>query len=247
MRAQIDAYSRTAIPLEMRFRDTRLALGTGFFWRAQERAFLITNWHNVTGKNPNTGEHLSKHAGEPDRVVLQVDQLDLRHGTRAEVVLPLRSETNEPLWLEHSMARCVDIVALPLPSMPDAALSPINEMPSVPGTVSVGDETFILGYPFGIGPSMLPIWKRASIASEPNLPLDGKPCFYVDTASRSGMSGSPVILRRRFGIGPNTTFVGVYSGRIGAKDELEAQLGIVWRAELVDQIVTKGRPGSVNP
>ena len=61
------------------------------------------------------------------------------------------------------------------------------------------------------------------------------------------MSGSPVILRRRFGTGPNTTFVGVYSGRIGAKDELEAQLGIVWRADLVEQIVAKGRPGSVNP
>jgi hypothetical protein len=45
--------------------------------------------------------------------------------------------------------------------------------------------------------------------------------------------------------GPVDQVLGVYSGRIGAKDELQAQLGIVWRAEVVEQIVADGRPGSM--
>lgn len=134
---------------------------------------------------------------------------------------------------------------MPLPKLAGAVLHPINEMPNYSGTVPIGIEAFILGYPFGIGVSTLPIWKRASVASEPSVKISGKPCFYVDTASRPGMSGSPVILRHRMAIGPPTTFIGVYSGRIGSEDELQAQLGIVWRAEVIDQIITAGRPGSM--
>jgi hypothetical protein len=38
-------------------------------------------------------------------------------------------------------------------------------------------------------------------------------------------------------------FVGVYSGRLG-KGEMEAQLGIVWKAQAIDdiiQVLTKGK------
>jgi len=67
------------------------------------------------------------------------------------------------------------------------------------------------------------------------------------------MSGSPVILRTWGGYhtpeggqittsGSATRFIGIYSGRIGGKDELQAQLGMVWHAGLVDVIVKDGRP-----
>ncbi len=242
----IDEYFLAAKPLEMTFRGRSLAKGTGFVWRVDGRAFLITNWHNVTGRNPDTGLHLSKHAGEPDEVTVQFDLVGSPPGQRAPVVLPLRNADGDPLWRQHSMSPGVDVVALPLPGLPGAALYPINEMPNNPGTVPIGIEAFILGYPFGISVSTLPIWKQASVASEPSMPIGGKPCFYVDTASRPGMSGSPVILRHRIAIGPPTTFIGVYSGRVGAEDELQTQLGIVWRAEVIDQIITKGRPGSTS-
>lgn len=65
------------------------------------------------------------------------------------------------------------------------------------------------------------------------------------------MSGSPVIFRYRgfyknnpeaqemadgdwFGEGD--MFAGVYSGRLGAST-VEAQLGIVWKAHLIDEII----------
>ena len=240
----IDDYSLAAKPLEMTFRGISLAKATRFVWRADGRAFLITNWHNVTGRNPNTGQHLSKHAGEPDAMTVQFDLAGSPPAQRGPVVLRLRDSDSDPLWRQHATVPGVDVVALPLPELPGAVLYPINEMPNNPGTVPIGIEAFILGYPFGISVSTLPIWKRASVASEPSVKISGKPCFYVDTASRPGMSGSPVILRHRIAIGPPTTFIGVYSGRVGSEDELQAQLGIVWRAEVIDQIITAGRPGS---
>jgi hypothetical protein len=190
----IDQYSLAAKPLEMSFRGTPLSTGTGFIWRVGEQAFLITNWHVVTGIDPTTGVHLADHAGEPDTVTMLLDVAD-EPGTRGPVSLPLRDPNDRPLWLDHSMAQGVDVVALLLPPMPGAVLHPINEMPNVPMPVSIGIDAFILGYPFRINVSTLPIWKRASIASEPGVAVGGQPCFYVDTASRPGMSGSPVILR----------------------------------------------------
>lgn len=71
----------------------------------------------------------------------------------------------------------------------------------------------------------------------------------IDTATRAGLSGSPVIMQR-VGIHGGTggvlsadtifgrirNFVGIYSGRIG-DDELKAQLGIVWKARVISEIV----------
>ena len=250
----IDPYSLAAKPLEMSFGGTSLSTGTGFIWRTQGGAFLVTNWHNLTGINPRTGAHLSPTLGEPDTVTAQLDLGGSPPGTRGQVPLPLRDRSGAPLWLEHPMASGVDVVALPLPELPGAVLYPINEMPDADMLSVIGMDAFILGYPFGIAVSTLPIWKRASIASEPGIAIGGQPFFYVDTASRPGMSGSPVILRSWGGYhtvggrqvitaGPATKFIGVYSGRIGAQDELQAQLGIVWRADLIDEIISAGRPG----
>lgn len=253
MAALIDEYSLTAVPLEMTFRETHLSTGTGFIWENESQLFLVTNWHNVTGINPRTGEHLSKNAGEPDGIVMLLHAEDYRLEKSVQARIPLRGQEGEPLWLEHPLAREVDVIALPLPLIRGAILCPINQMPKTDMLIAVGIEAFILGYPFGIGVSTLPVWKRASIASEPYVFAKGRPYFFVDTASREGMSGSPVILRTWGGYhtpeggqittsGSATRFIGIYSGRIGGKDELQAQLGMVWHAGLVDVIVKDGRP-----
>jgi hypothetical protein len=122
--------------------------------------------------------------------------------------------------------------------------------------LKVSRDVYVLGYPKGIsGSGGFPIWKRASIATEPAIQLDGLPKILVDTATREGMSGAPVvaIADGEFeveGRGPAyrlpgrvCRFVGVYSGRLG-KNEMEAQLGIVWKAQAVDEIVqipTRGK------
>jgi hypothetical protein len=97
---------------------------------------------------------------------------------------------------------------------------------------------------------MAPIFrsgKRASIASEPDIVGADHLFFYVDTASKSGMSGSPVI-RRSYGThsmargsvsmaAQCSKFVGVYSGRKIGADKFDAQLGMVWPARYLEEIV----------
>ena len=40
--------------------------------------------------------------------------------------------------------------------------------------------------------------------------------------------------------GTGCDFLGVYSGRLSSKDEFEAQLGIVWRASVIEEIIRSG-------
>ena len=117
--------------------------------------------------------------------------------------------------------------------------------------VTIGMDVFVLGYPFGTGKTGLPIWKRGSIASEPDLVPHVESYLLVDTASRPGMSGSPVILRTYFmhvtqrnvitvTSGPANKFIGVYSGRLHTQDSLEAQIGMVWAGTYIDEIIDGG-------
>jgi len=98
-----------------------------------------------------------------------------------------------------------------------------------------------------IGPGRTPIWKRGSVASEPDYDWRNMPAFLIDTATRDGMSGSPVVARHsgilltgaNDGMGPDsligtmTKFTGIYSGRIG-EDEMGVQLGLVWKPIVLD-------------
>jgi hypothetical protein len=73
----------------------------------------------------------------------------------------------------------------------------------------------------------------------------------VDTATREGMSGAPVIARRSGGFhksdgmitiagGRGTKLVGIYSGRLPSNDQFGAQLGYVWPARYIEEIAQNG-------
>jgi hypothetical protein len=118
---------------------------------------------------------------------------------------------------------------------------------------TIGSEVFVLGYPRGVASTgLFPIWKRASIASEPQgtISLGGtsyKNVFYIDGLTKSGMSGSPVVCLAK----PGDEFhsedgvrvssekaepflVGVYAGRDGVtREEYELSLGRVWKIGLL--------------
>lgn len=115
--------------------------------------------------------------------------------------------------------------------------------------VSAGDDAFVLGYPLGIeGGFGFPIWKRASVASEPDIDLDGLPRLLIDASTRKGMSGSPVIVVQsgvmrtpgadgsEYTLGRGSKFLGVYSGRM-ADDPMGASLGYVWKGRVIDEIL----------
>lgn len=247
----IDGYSFASHLIEMKLGGVVLASATGFIYRGLGPEFLITNWHNVTGRDPVTLKALP--GGEPDRIDVHL------HGPEPSqpgpiVTCPLFDDEDEPAWLEHpDRARGIDVAAVPISTEPGAVLA-INEVSSMLKlAVHVGTEVFVLGFPFRLSASGLPIWKRASIASEPDIDLDGLPKLLVDTASRPGMSGSPVILRHWGNVHDRagqpssretgSRFLGIYSGRVVAADPLEAQLGIVWKARVIDEMIATKQRG----
>jgi hypothetical protein len=245
--------------LSIRYNDIELGTATGFFIKRNEKLYLITNWHVVSGRNAETGKCISKELAIPNQLIVKVhknqDLVDFE-----DFKITLVDADDNPLWLEHpTHAKAVDVAALEvvipenLVAMTvEQFIEPFNENTEE----SVADDVFILGYPFGLSAGeIFPIWKRASIASEPIIDIGGLPKILVDTASRPGMSGSPVILYKRRGTGiadsmPSPTkishhlmkLIGVYSGRIGAKDDdshIKAQLGIVWKSKTIEEIINQ--------
>lgn len=247
----IDALSQCSFPVELFFENTYLAHGTGFLWRTEKRLSLVTNWHVVTGRSATTLEHLSKTLAEPSRAVVKFWNTA---GAERVLHLPLYDKENRPTWKIHpTLGRGADIVALPV-RLPWKHITgrAINDLPQAPLRTMVGSPLFILGYPFE--PERYPVWKLATVASEPALTPALRPYLLVDSASRPGMSGAPVI-QRGFGLvhiedesgwkldtlnAPMTRFVGIYSGRLHTKSPIDAQLGMVWPAELVEEVATKG-------
>jgi len=258
-----DGISYTTHHLHMCFKETDLVLssGTGFTYKYGDEYFIITNWHNVSGKHPTTGEYLSKTHAAPDMVSTMFREKSQPANCKRENIDIYRdSQMLEPIWYEHpTHMNVVDVVAIPLSRVIVGSykLFPINEIIfDSEFKEEVADEAFVIGYPFfDVTYLQMPIWKKASIASEPDIDLDGLPKLLIDTATRSGLSGSPVIMQRigihgmGDGVMLDTTiigrirnFIGVYSGRIGG-DELKAQLGIVWKSKVIDEILQAKQHG----
>jgi hypothetical protein len=231
---------------------------TGFVYLKDDFYYLITNGHNITGVNPFSNSRMkSVHAGIPDlvssKVKFQPNGFKGYFG-HMDFAYPLY-ENDTPLWYIHpDHDYSVDVVALPLNPVDEVEeqfkMFPINQYDFDSFDAEVGEEVFVLGYPLNIhGGLELAIWKRATIATEPRLDFKKLPMLLIDTATRSGMSGAPVICQRsgwnnirgkltgKENLGMLRDFLGVYSGRLGAENQMEAQLGIVWKKQVIDEII----------
>ena len=115
------------------------------------------------------------------------------------------TDGNEPAWKEHPQYRQrLDVVALDVEdtfSRDRYVFNAVNDGKRFNERFvgSVTDDVFVIGYPLVLSGSRsdrgaMPIYKRGSIASEPLLDYDGRPCVLIDCRTFSGMSGSPVVV-----------------------------------------------------
>jgi len=251
--------------LAMRFGSTQVSTGSCFFWSYADKTFLVTNWHNLAGRNPLTGKLMSPTGAIPDRVVfLAFKQVSAADGEgyfellHLPVEVPLCDGASETLrWYEHpTFGRNVDVAAIDVTqSIQGLQINSANVIESdgvLPLTAS--QDVFVVGFPFGqIANAPAPIWKRGSIALDPTFNPEGLPKMLVDTATREGMSGSVVVARHFI---MNRTYqkkdgstsqpvlfakldlvVGIYSGR-HYPDLDKAQLGIVWKRSVIDDTIS---------
>ncbi len=242
----IDPLSARSLRIETFANGHSLMIATGFVVDRDSSSFLVTNWHVVAGRDPGTNQPTHPSAAIPDT-------LQITHHTKGILgswqiaTEPLYAQDSTPRWIEHAQGQLIDVVALPLSNLPqgieifpfDLALANADLVPQPAMSVS------IVGFPFGLSAGgVWPIWKTGHIATDPDVDFDGRPSFLIDATTRSGMSGSPVVVRSSGGHmtrdgmyliagGVTTKFLGIYSGRI--RDDVE--LGRVWRPSVLEEIL----------
>lgn len=241
----IDPLSGSSLIVQPEVNSIPLSKATGFIVQWGEGVYLITNWHVVSGRDSDSNQPLSPTAGIPDTINI------VHHSSKKLGEWVIKKENlykeGNPRWLEHIDGQRIDVVALPLEELGgDINTYPFDlRLADVDMILEPAMPVSIIGFPYGLSTAGgWPIWKTGHIASDPDLDYDGRPAFLIDVTARSGMSGSPVVLRLRGGYrtskayvmmdsGPKTRFIGVYSGRI----HHESEIGRVWRPNVISEIM----------
>ena len=213
-----DRYVLCPFQIQMCDMQGGIGLGTAFFYEADGKNFVITNWHNVTGKNPRTGQPLHKErtplfmrAKWPTLAPEQDGEMSAYYFRAQGIEI---EDDQGPLWFEHpNFGSLCDVVAIPL-DRPEAC----EQVPYVHAAANKIDETdipmdpglkaLIIGFPAGMstGPG-LPLMKTGFLSSMPgyDVHLEAEfseiggmkegislPILLMDVHTIPGMSGSPV-------------------------------------------------------
>jgi S1-C subfamily serine protease len=213
---------------------------TAFLVSREGTDYLVTNRHVTRGKDGIVPDCLTV-------VHHRAGSLGTWEGRDER----LYDDNGEPLWLEHPIHPDFDVAVLPLTRVSGIeryAYDPWATGPDVAFRVS--DPLSIIGFPFGFtGGGAFGIWARGFVATEPEIDWNDLPVFLIDSRTREGQSGSPVIAFYAGGMvpmedgrsamfnGPVERLLGVYSGRINAQSDL----GFVWRVSVVREIIEGAR------
>ena len=193
-----------------------IGLGTALFYEADGENFIITNWHNVTGKDPFTGQQIHQEGRTPTFIrakwlVITVEQDGISRGRFAAQKIEIE-DGRGPLWFEHpGFGSLCDVVAIPSvrpanwSSSVHVAANKIDEMAI---HIDPGLKIIVVGFPHGMstGPG-LPLMKTGALSSMPgyNVNIGGEfsdvggmkggvslPLWLTDVHTVPGMSGSPI-------------------------------------------------------
>jgi len=260
----VSPYSRATAHIEMvRVNDTGEIIArssaTGFHWEQDGFLYLFTNWHVVTGINPQTGTNIGSFYPNGIRVrhfceaTADSDQKSSLHYMAAnEYSFDLDPDDPIEGWLCHPRGKEVDVVALRISWETETDFAPVclnlTEIDLDFGA-EVGEEVFIVGYPEGKSfERRLPLWKRGTIATDISLNQAGQPQYYVDTLGNSGLSGSPVLHKKELSligdcsgrIKRRYSFAGIYAGRLGEAG-LGSQVGRVFKPQTIYEVLDQGK------
>ncbi len=246
-------------PITLTSNGMKLSEATGFFYKHSGKIWLVSNWHVYSGRSTHTGQPRSPTGATPNGILFGVPKAvdeNIGHYVWPELTLPLENSNGKNLWLQHPYGQEIDVAVLEIPNVDGVSECCINDQKDffLAAKANSGEDVFILGYPLGIQPlGKFPIWKRASFATFPTAMAFSKPAFLLDSATREGMSGSPIIFPEkqiynmdyggmRVGNG-RYNLSGIYSGRFETKDALGASLAVGWHASTLVEIITHNLSG----
>ena len=209
-----------ACPFQIQMCDLQggISVGTAFFYEVEDETFVITNWHNVTGKNALTGIPLdSNRSPLYIRAKWPIVNDNASHPEGAKIVhfqaqkIEIENDAG-PIWFEHpKLGSVCDVVAIPVSkptNWPNSVHMAANKIDETPIPVEPGLKVIVIGFPQGMstGPG-LPVMKTGFLSSMPgyDLRLGGEfsdiggmkegvqvPAILLDVHTIKGMSGSPV-------------------------------------------------------
>ena len=180
IKANMDIYSCTSIPLNLISRGESISTATGFFYSRGGKVFLVSNWHVFSGRNPYSGQPNDQNGAIPDQVEFPLHSKGELVKWRTDTAVNLDNNSGKPAWFQHPKGQNIDVAILPFRGLPRDCIIFESNRPDETSNMSfrVGMDVFIVGFPLGLQKQgFLPVWKRGSVASEPDINVDGFPLF----------------------------------------------------------------------
>jgi len=229
-----------------------VAVGTasGFFYARNDRLFLVTNRHVVTGGNG---------IAPPDILRLRLHKSMTDLTTNVDFDVPLTHD-GKRTWHDHPRYQLnqsdVAVIELDRGVLKGGyyikALSAQNFLPAN-FVMQPGEDVMVIGFPRGLSDTKhnLALIRSALVSSAYGVPFNGQPYFIIDANLHPGTSGSPVLTRPKnawndqagntnFLTGAPIYFLGIHSGtlsvRVGSATEALG-LAQVWYGNLIEEIV----------
>lgn len=245
--------------LQVNSKNIPIKVASGFFIKVDSTTFFITNNHVISGEFAKQ-EHF-RDTKKPIPVDSTTNYIRIRtYGDKLNTgflfnlyLFNGKDSASILMWEDPINKKgLMDVIAIPLADSlkkylgVTKILTPSNILPDL--KISPSSELFIVGFPAPYGQNereFYPIWKKGTIASEPDL---GEVYYWVDALTMGGMSGSPVFYRNQYyqtksgnsimQVGGTPTFLlGIYSAQ-----NYGLNLGKVWKLDKVVEQLKSYRP-----
>jgi hypothetical protein len=241
----IDSLSVICLKLELYKDAGKLNTATGFIVEKNNRNYLITNLHVVSGIDFFSKAIFDAQLRTPNLIGVWFNTQNVGEWNRIDE--PLYDRSGKKRWIECSfMGKQLDLIALPLGNIPQKVKIYSFDTSHYNSNLLIlpGFSCSIIGFPNGLASDgAFAIWKTGHIASDMVLNLSGIPQFMIDATTRPGMSGSIVVIRmspyiKKTGgtqIGIGTQFLGIYTAQ-SSLEEIGYVLKPIALKTLMDQL-----------
>lgn len=227
-----------------------LTNATGFFFRRDEKLFLVTSRH-VLIDTPS--QHF------PDRIEIELhsDLDNLAQVVRMSILLYENGKSSWRDGRDASGAVDIAVIELDVTAFPASAhyraFTPAHLLPDG-ATIEIGSPLLVVGFPLGFHDSLhhLPVVRQAAVASSFGLRFKGEGYFLTDARTHRGTSGAPVVCKSPEAIPSQEDLpwmlLGVHSARldVGTRDlVLDEALGLncSWYADILTTLTLSRLPG----